>query len=571
MHLPGPIRHLFNCLPLCWPHLAPCLRAGVFSATRFVRPYDRVVTCIPRPSGPRLRPMKFTCSYNRREFIFSAARTSAAALVFGNVKWSFAEPESSELAELSAVEATIAIVRGDIKAEEYAQALIRRCDAGRYLNVFISAMDRDKDLEAARAADKIRASASARGLLHGVPVVATDSINSAALPTTAGTRELRNFRPIADAPVLARVLREGAILLGKTNLHELSLGWTSNNQVFGAVHNPYRSDRVSGGSNGGTAAAVAARMVPAGLGEDTDGSIRIPAALCGIAGLRPSVGRYPAGGILPLSPTLGTAGTMARSVADLALLDVVLTGGHGFLQPVPLKGVRLGVSRAYYFSDLDAAVAQVTEQALAKLKDAGATLIEAEIPRLAELAPGIIVSVLYYELRRNMSAYLAAQGAPVTFAHLVHTVSPDIRRLLGEYAFEDHPGAASESAYANALQNLRPALQAAYRQYFDQHHLAAVIFPTVRMAAPSIAAEAISPAPDVQVNGKLLASRVAFARNAAPSSVAGFPGLVIPAGLTRDGVPVGLELDGRVNGDRELLALGLAVEKVLGRIPAPRI
>lgn len=509
--------------------------------------------------------------YNRREFIRSAARTSAAAFVFGYAKWSFAEPDINELAELSAVEATIAIIRGDIKAEEYAKALIRRCDAGRYLNVFISASDRDNVLETARAADKKRASASARGLLHGVPVVTTDSINSAALPTTAGTRALRNFRPTADAPVLARVLREGAILLGKTNLHELSLGWTSNNQVFGAVRNPYRSSRVSGGSNGGTAAAVAARMVPAGLGEDTDGSVRIPAALCGIVGLRPSVGRYPAGGMLRLSPTLGTAGTMARSVADIALLDVVLAGGHGFLQPVPLKGVRLGVSRAYYFSDVDAAVVQVTEQALAKLKDAGATLVEAEIPRLAELAAGIIDCVLYYELRRNMSTYLAVQGAPVTFAQLMDAASPDIRRLLREHAFEDSPRAISESSYANALQNLRPSLQAAYRQYFDQHHLAAVIFPTVRMAAPSIAAEAISPAPDVQVNGTMLAGRVAFARNTAPSSAAGFPGLVIPAGMTRDGLPVGLELDGPMNGDRELLALGLAVEKVLGRTPAPRI
>jgi mandelamide amidase len=305
--------------------------------------------------------MKSARNFNRREFIRSAARTSATAFLFGYAKWSSAEPETNELAELSTVEATIAIIRGDIKAEEYAQALMRRCDAGRYLNVFISASDHDKVLESARIADKKRASASASGLLHGVPVVTTDSINSATLPTTAGTTALRNFRPTADAPALARVLREGAILLGKTNLHELSLGWTSNNQMFGAVHNPYRSSRISGGSNGGTAAAVAARMAPAGGRRYRWFDPHPSRAMrhCRTASFRRPL---PSRRHVAAFPNLGTAGTMARSVADLALLDVVLAGGHGFLQPVPLKGVRLGVSRAYYFSDLDAAVAQVTSK-----------------------------------------------------------------------------------------------------------------------------------------------------------------------------------------------------------------
>ena len=514
--------------------------------------------------------MKCSRFSNRREFLGIAMRSATAALASGYAKWVFAQPETSDVTELSALEAGIAIIRGDLKAEEYAQALLRRCDAAKYLNVFISRANRERVMEAARAADEKRASAAVRGVLSGVPIVVTDSISTAALPTTAGTRGLRNSRPIADATVVARLLHEGAILLGKTNLDELSLGWTCNNQAFGRVHNPYKITRVPGGSNGGTAAAIAARMAPIGLGEDTDGSIRIPAALCGVASLRPSTGRYPIDGIVPFSPTLSTAGPTARSVSDLALLDAVLAGGHGFLRPTALNGVRLGVSRGYYFSDLDGAVAQIAEQALVKLKGAGAILVEAEIPKLAELAPGIAATLLYYELRRSLPSSLAAQGAPVTFSQLMDYASPDIQKLLTGPMVVPNLKATPDSIYANAIGNLRPSLQAAYRDYFDKHDLTAVIFPAVRMPAPAISREAISPAPDVEANGKLLPARIAFTRNTAPSSVIGLPGLVIPAGITREGLPVGLELDGPTNRDRELLAVGLAIEGVLGRIPAPK-
>ena len=154
--------------------------------------------------------MKCTCSATRREFLGITTRTATAALASRYAKWLYAEPENGDVTELSAVEAGLAIIRGDLKAEEYTEALIRRCDAGRSLNVFISRMDREKVMEAARAADEKRASAAVRGVLHGIPVMITDSIITAALPTTAGTKGLRSLRPIADATVVARLLREGS-------------------------------------------------------------------------------------------------------------------------------------------------------------------------------------------------------------------------------------------------------------------------------------------------------------------------------------------------------------------------
>ena len=168
-------------------------------------------------------------------------------------------------------------------------------------------------------------------------------------------------------------------------MHELAYGITSNNAAFGAVHNPYNPALISGGSSGGNAASLAARMCAAGIGTDTGGSVRIPSALCGTVGLRATVGRYPAQGIVPLAHTRDTAGPMARSVADLVLLDSVITGENAPLSPAALKGVRLGVPRSYFYKDMDSTLAPVIENALATLRKSGCVLVEAEIP---EKLPG---------------------------------------------------------------------------------------------------------------------------------------------------------------------------------------
>src|ERR1700732_304052 len=179
------------------------------------------------------------------------------------------------------------------------------------------------------------------GPLHGLPVPIKDSVNTRQYPTTVGTNALRGFRPKQDAAVVRALLGAGAIVLGKTNLHELSFGWTSDNQAFGPVRNPYDTARIAGGSSGGTAAAVAARMAPLGVAADTEGSIRVPAAFCGIAGFRPTIARYPNTGGAPISALFGQVGPHARSVADLVLFDSVVA-----CEPAPMGQGRLGGGRA---------------------------------------------------------------------------------------------------------------------------------------------------------------------------------------------------------------------------------
>ena len=182
-----------------------------------------------------------------------------------------------DLSNLTAVQAVGAMRRGDITAEQYAQFCLMRAEALKDLNAFIT-LDAERVLEAARKADRLRASGAALGALHGLPLAVKDNIDTAGVPTTAGTPALRDHRPRADAPIMTALYGAGALLLGKTNMHELAFGYTTNNGAFGAARNPYDQSRIPGGSSGGTAVAVAGRITPAGLGTDTVGSVRVPCA-----------------------------------------------------------------------------------------------------------------------------------------------------------------------------------------------------------------------------------------------------------------------------------------------------
>jgi indoleacetamide hydrolase len=316
----------------------------------------------------------------RREFLFTTSQIVGGMVASSMLPATAAVAADSNLLELSATAAVAAMRNGDIKAEDYARALVDRAQQLASLNAFRT-LDREMVLEAARNADKRRASGAQLGVLHGLPIPVKDSVNTKALPTSNGTRALANFRPKDDAAVLKPLFAQGAILMGKTNLHELSLGWTSNNAIFGPVRNPYDPSRVPGGSSGGSGAAVAARIAPLAIGEDTLGSIRVPSTNCGLAGLRPSFGRYPDAGIMPLSDNkFDQVGPIARSVDDLLLFDNVLVPNAPPIAPKPIKDVRIGISRGFLMSGLDPEVDRASREALEKLRNAGAILVEAELP-----------------------------------------------------------------------------------------------------------------------------------------------------------------------------------------------
>jgi mandelamide amidase len=463
---------------------------------------------------------------------------------------------------LTATEALKAMGGGKLSSSELTAALLARCKKLARLNAFIH-LDPDAAKAAAANSDQRRRGGKA-GALEGLPLVLKDNIDTAAMPTTGGTPALRRHRPKQDAPVAARLLAAGAVVLGKTNLHELAYGITNNNAAFGAAHNPYDPQRIPGASSGGTGVAVSARMAPAGLGSDTGGSVRIPAALCGVAGLRPTLLRWPQEGIVPISHTRDTAGPIARSVADLALLDGVVTGSALAEAPAGLKGLRLGVPRGLFWENLHPDTAKIAEDALKALAKAGVTLVEADIPDVGALDQAAGFPIALYETIVDLNRYLAGHKTGLDYAKVVAEVaSPDVKGILQSLLGE---AAVPEPAYREALTVHRPKLQRAYAAYFQRERVEAAIFPTTPLPAAKIGEDETT-----VLNGAAVPTFVTFIRNTSPGSVAGIPGLSLAAGLTPAGLPVGMELDAPAGADRRLLAIGLAVEAILPKLPPPQL
>jgi indoleacetamide hydrolase len=505
----------------------------------------------------------------RRRFLGAAATSAACAWMSpGTVTAADAAKHQAteDLTRLSAASAVAALSRGELSAVQYAQALLTQCEAGRSLNAFIT-LRPEQVLAAARECDKKRRAGAKLGPLHGLPIPIKDSVNTRDLPTTAGTPALRHFQPHEDAPLVRALRNAGAIVLGKTNLHELSYGYTSANHAYGAIHNPYDPGHIPGGSSGGTAASIAYRMAPLGVAEDTEGSIRVPAALCGITGFRPTTGRYPTHGCVPISPLFDQVGPHARSVADLMLFDTAVTGRTAVAPPVALDKVRLGVIRPFWFAGLDSEVEQVTAAALDRLRRAGVELVEGELPELPHLIELITDPVQNHDVKPSLTRYLAEYRTGVSFEELFAEASPDVQRLIKPAITPGDKDFVPDAQYEKIVRVHLPRLRAMYQDYFARSGVAAIIFPTTILPAPRLGEEDM----EVEVRGRRMPLDEAMARNIAPGSTAGLPGLVLPAGLTQEGLPVALELDGPSGSDRALLGVGQAVEGVLGQLPPPPV
>jgi indoleacetamide hydrolase len=464
--------------------------------------------------------------------------------------------------DLGVAAAAAAIRSGDISAEKLADALLARAAANASLAAFIT-LEPDQVREAARQSDRRRASGASLGPLHGVPLALKDNLNTADLPTSGGTPGLKGHRPKRNAAIVEKLLAAGAIVLGKCNLHELAFGITNNNAAFGPARNPYAPDRIPGGSSGGTAVAVAARLAPGGVGTDTGGSVRVPAALCGIIGFRPSTGRWSQAGVVPISHTRDTPGPMTRSVADCALMDTVVTGATDKVASIGLQGLRIGVPRRHFWEDLDPELGRICETVLSQLKEAGVVLVEVDMSEEAALDGEAGFPIALYETVVDLGRYLAEHNTGLDFAGLAkRAASPDVNGILMSLTGD---GAVPEPVYRNALRQ-RATLQDAYRRHFSEQGIAAVVFPTTPAPAALIGEDET-----FDLNGKPHPTFATFIRNSGPGSVAGIPGISLPAGITASGLPVGIELSGPILGDRELLAIAAAVERLLPKLPAPMV
>ncbi len=464
------------------------------------------------------------------------------------------------------VDALLAALRsGAVTATRIHQELRERAQTSASLNAYthlaaVLEPNQPKALiDTAQAAIKKEAT---QGVLQGLPLIVKDNLDVAGMPTTAGSTALAGHAPQRNGTAVQRLVDAGAVVLGKANMHELSFGITSNNAAYGPVRNPYATDHIPGGSSGGTAAAIAARLVPAGLGSDTGGSLRIPAALCGIVGFRPTVGRWPSDGVVKISDTRDTVGPMAHTAADCTLLDAVVCGEPLALDALALRGVRIGVPRPLFWQQLDPEMKQAAENVLALLQQAGVVLIDCDVRIDNDDCTQAGMAIAMSETLPSLRHYLASHGKPFDAAPFAARIaSPDVRGIVSSLLT---PEAGSEASYQHAVQVQRPALQKIYADCFAHHRLDALIFPTTPLPAARIGED-----DTVQLNGQAVSTFLTFTRNVGPGSVAGLPGISLPMGQNAAGLPLGIALDGPAGSDRRLLALAMAVQALLPLMPAP--
>ena len=421
------------------------------------------------------------------------------------------------------------------------------------LNAYLTVCEEQALEQAVRAESALpgkRRGKSARrlGPLHGIPISLKDNIYTAGIRTTAGSKILHDFVPLHDAPVVTALRKAGAIILGKTNMHEFAYGVTSNNPHYGPVRNPWDESRIAGGSSGGSAAALAAGLCFGSIGTDTGGSIRIPSSLCGVVGLKPGLGRVNTEDVIPLSPTLDFVGPLARSVEDAALLlEPIFTRGANERGLLPRKfpsprgrRAKLGIPKEFFFEAVSPEVQRAFDRAISILKKGGASIKEISLPLLPET-----------EDAGNQIAW-----AEATLYHQQAGWFPDRSADYGEDVRSRLEMGTKVSAvsYLKALQT-REKFIAALHLALEDADVDAFVVPTTPIPAPPIGEESTS------ISGTLHPTRALLLRLNRPANLAGVPAISVPCGLTEDGLPVGLQFIAAVTDEPLLLELARKFEQ----------
>ncbi|MCC7008617.1 MAG: amidase [Acidobacteria bacterium] len=432
-----------------------------------------------------------------------------------------------------------ALAAGTVSSRALVEASLQAISIhGPATNAFVH-VDAAGARQAADAADRTRAAGQDLGPLHGIPISLKDLIDEAGAVTTAGSRVLGDRVAATDATVVARLRRAGAIVIGRTNLHEFALGTTSEDSAYGPVRHPADARRSAGGSSGGSAAAVALGMGLASVGTDTGGSVRIPAAACGIVGLKPGAGELPLDGVVPLSASLDHVGPIARTVQDAAILFDVMAG----IEPRPLTSappsdVRLLWLDGYFAHPLEPAVRAATDAAAARLTRAGVSLRRGELPGTDAIAPAY-VDIVLPEAAHWHGARLDRQADEYT--------APVRQRLL-----QGRTIAAVNYLQAQAA---RSTLRAAVDALLEQ--VDALVLPTLPLVAPLLGAETVALEPDAAP----VPVRTAMLKHTQPFNLTGHPALSLPVAASP--LPVGLQLVGHRGQTRRLLEIAAGLERIV--------
>ena len=462
------------------------------------------------------------------------------------------------------------VARGDMSAVEVCREHLARIEAANpQLNAF-NTIAADRALDKAAGIDRRRAAGDTLGPLAGVPVAIKDNLCLRGVRTTASSRILDRYRPAYDATAVTRLEAAGAIVVGKTNCDEFAMGSSNENSAYGPVRNPWASDRAPGGSSGGSAVSVAARLVPLALGSDTGGSIRQPAALSGVVGLKPTYGRVSRYGLIALASSLDQVGPFTRTVGDAAAALGQLAGidpsdSTSLDQPVAdymaaltgdVRDVRIGVPRRFITEDVDAAVLHAFDAALDVLRSAGARIVDVELPH-AKYAVPVYYLVMTAEASSNLARYDGVRyGHRAADARTLREMysrtrdegfGPEAKRriMLGTYVLS----AGYYDAYYLKAQQVRTLLRRDYERAFETVDVVAV--PT-------------SPTPAFRLGEKTSDPLQMYLADifTVSANLTGSPALSVPCGFNDGRLPIGLQLTGRMFDEATLLRVGDAYERL---------
>ncbi len=457
--------------------------------------------------------------------------------------------QATDISGMTIASAAAAIRERALSPVELAESYLSRIQRlNPSINAFISVTADRALADAHRAADEI-AGGGYRGPLHGIPLALKDLFDTAGIRTSGGAKFLSDRVPERDSTAARRLREAGSVLLGKLNTHELAYGVTTNNPHFGPTHNPWNLDVIPGGSSGGSGAAIAAGMATATLGTDTGGSIRIPASLCGVVGLKPTYGRVSKAGVLPLSYQFDHPGPITRTVEDAALLLQVIAGydpADASTVPVPVgdysghlrdgvKGLRVGVPSDYFFDQVDPEVQAAVMQAVETLRGLGAEVRQVSTPNI----PALVGSLFEFVLAEAQEIHATPwKERPREFG-------ADVAAILGQ------PSPPAERM-ASALR-VRYTVAEQMRQLLEEVDV--LITPTTPVTATRIGQDV------VRIGDEDVPVIQAMIRLTAPFNGTHLPALSVPCGFSAAGLPIGLQISGRPFDEATVLRVGQAYEQ----------
>jgi aspartyl-tRNA(Asn)/glutamyl-tRNA(Gln) amidotransferase subunit A len=485
---------------------------------------------------------------------------------------------SPDLADLSLADLSKMVRRGEITARRLVELHLERItkfDGRDGLNAYITVMA-DAALKQAEELDKLARAKRFKGPLHGMPIAVKDNLDTQGVETTGGTKILAEWRPQRDAHVIQRLKDAGAIILGKTNLHELAFGITTNNPHYGPTRNPYDPSRIPGGSSGGSACATAAGLCAGALGSDTGGSVRIPAALCGLVGLKPSFGRVGRGGLMYLSFSRDVIGPITRSVADSALILEAISGRdprdqESSSRSVPhyvtmlkgtLKNKKFGVPKNFFFDVIHADTGRVFNDAIREIEKLGGIVREVQV-RNTDLLPTMIDQVLS-ECIFLIEEYLKAFDPQATVDKYLGQLGPDLKARLGSQKGLPNSKPVPGYMYIKIMRESRVKIAAGFEE--AMRGIDALFVPTTAMPASKIGEDI-----EVDLEGKKLSTMTVFTRNANPFNIINYPAITVPAGYSREGLPIGVQMVTRPWEDAKLLSIAYVFEQATKARKAPEL